>query len=82
MIDACCTFLSDGFTPQSDTENLVDQVGTLDLVETEAEPAVKTMKEQLAHRTVVLRRGLALVHMLFILAAGIIINLVITNLVT
>lgn len=75
--------LSDGFTPQSDdSENSVAQVDTIDLVETEAEPTVKPMKEQLAYRTVLLHRGLALAHMLFILAAGIIINLLITNLVS
>lgn len=51
----------------------------MDLVDTEERPAVE---EELSHRTLVLRRGLALAVMLFILAVGIIINLLITNLVT
>uniref|UniRef100_A0A3B4XEK5 Solute carrier family 47 member 3 n=1 Tax=Seriola lalandi dorsalis TaxID=1841481 RepID=A0A3B4XEK5_SERLL len=55
------------------------QTDNMDLVEAEEEP---TVKEELNHRTLVLRRGLALAAMLFILAAGIIINLLITNLVT
>ncbi|XP_060929689.1 multidrug and toxin extrusion protein 1-like isoform X2 [Limanda limanda] len=40
------------------------------------------MKTKLSHRAAVLRRGMVLVGMLFILAAGIIMNLVITKLVT
>ncbi|KAF0030014.1 hypothetical protein F2P81_016745 [Scophthalmus maximus] len=39
-------------------------------------------EEPLTHRALVLRRGLALAVMLFVLAAGIIMNLLITNLVT
>ncbi|KAM9852887.1 multidrug and toxin extrusion protein 1 [Aulostomus maculatus] len=56
------------------------QMDTVGIVVAEEEPAVGAA--MLPHRTVVLRRGLALAVMLFILAAGIIINLLITNLVT
>ncbi|XP_069568487.1 multidrug and toxin extrusion protein 1 [Brachyistius frenatus] len=59
-----------------------DRTDTIDLVDTEDRPAVSTVEEDLPFRTVVLRRGLALAVMLFILAVGIIINLLITNLVT
>ena len=54
----------------------------MDLVDTDAGPAVQTVVVELSHRTLVLHRGLALAVMLFILAAGIIINLMITNLGT
>lgn len=64
-----------------DSDNSGDQADTINLVEREAEPAGKSLKEQLAYRTVVLHRGLALAHMILILAAGIIIKLVVTNLV-
>ncbi|XP_053279584.1 multidrug and toxin extrusion protein 1 isoform X2 [Pleuronectes platessa] len=50
-----------------------DETDTVELVD---------MKMKLSHRAAVLRRGMVLVGMLFILAAGIIMNLVITNLVT
>ncbi|XP_022615467.1 multidrug and toxin extrusion protein 1-like [Seriola dumerili] len=67
-------------SPQPDVPgNSHGQTDNMDLVDTEEEP---TVKEELDHRTLVLRRGLALAAMLFILAAGIIINLLITNLVT
>ncbi|XP_070761645.1 multidrug and toxin extrusion protein 1 [Enoplosus armatus] len=71
-------------SPQPDgPENSQGQTDTLDLVGTELGPAVKTEEEEeLSHRTLVLRRGLALAVMLFILAAGIIMNLLLTNLVT
>lgn len=61
-----------------DLGNSNGQIDSMDLVDLE-EP---TVKEELPHRTVVLRRGLALAAMLLILAAGITINLLITNLVT
>lgn len=55
----------------------------MDLVDSEAIPAVRTVvEEELSHRTLVLRRGLALAVMLTILLAGIVLNLLITNLVT
>lgn len=46
---------------------------------TEEAPAVE---EELPYRSLLLRRGLALAVMLFILAVGIIINVLITNLPT
>uniref|UniRef100_UPI003AADEA88 multidrug and toxin extrusion protein 1 n=1 Tax=Centroberyx gerrardi TaxID=166262 RepID=UPI003AADEA88 len=51
------------------------------LADTEETPVVETAVF-LSHRALVLRRGLALAGMLFILAAGIITNLLITNLIT
>ncbi|XP_051253368.1 multidrug and toxin extrusion protein 1 [Dicentrarchus labrax] len=67
-------------SPQpNDSGNSQEQTDTMNLAETEEGPAVE---EELPYRTLVLRRGLALAVMLFILAAGIIINLLITNLVT
>ncbi|KAM7399141.1 hypothetical protein PAMP_018430 [Pampus punctatissimus] len=62
-----------------DTGNSHGQIDMMNLVDTEVEPAVE---EMLSHRTLVLRRGLAVAFMLFILAVGIIINLLVTNLVT
>ncbi|KAM6931654.1 multidrug and toxin extrusion protein 1 [Lycodopsis pacificus] len=62
-----------------DPGNSPGQKETIDLVHTEAEPAVQTV-ERFSHRTLVLRRGLTLAVMLLILAAGIILNLLITNL--
>ncbi|XP_069390155.1 multidrug and toxin extrusion protein 1 [Paralichthys olivaceus] len=50
-----------------------DQTDTIELVD---------MKTKLSHRAAVLRRGLTLAIMLFILVAGIMLNLLITNLVT
>ncbi|XP_039987313.1 multidrug and toxin extrusion protein 1 isoform X2 [Xiphias gladius] len=61
-----------------DPTNSQCQTDNVDLVGAEEGP---TVKEELSHRTLVLRRGLTLAFMLFILAAGIIINLLITNLV-
>ncbi|TDH14610.1 hypothetical protein EPR50_G00022160 [Perca flavescens] len=70
-------------SPQGDDpENFQEETDTMDLVDTDAGPAVQTVVVELSHRTLVLRRGLALAVMLFILAAGIIINLLITNLGT
>ncbi|XP_029027701.1 multidrug and toxin extrusion protein 1 [Betta splendens] len=54
----------------ADTSSPQAQSDTMELVATEA--------VQLSHRTLVLRRGLALALMLFILALGIIINLLLT----
>ncbi|KAM9359556.1 multidrug and toxin extrusion protein 1 [Symphorus nematophorus] len=56
-----------------------DQIDTMELAEAEA--SVKPA-EELPHRTLVIRRGLALAVMLFILAVGIILNLLITNFIT
>lgn len=58
------------------------QKDTVELFDIEDGPEVKTAAEQLPHRTLVLRRGLALAAMLFILAVGITINLLLTNLIT
>ncbi|KAF1394223.1 hypothetical protein PFLUV_G00024300 [Perca fluviatilis] len=70
-------------SPQGDDpENFQEETDTMDLVDTDAGPAVQTVVVELSHRTLVLHRGLALAVMLFILAAGIIINLMITNLGT
>ncbi|XP_053177241.1 multidrug and toxin extrusion protein 1-like [Scomber japonicus] len=52
------------------------QTDMMDLVETEVEPAVEG---ELPYTTLVVRRGLALAGMLFILAAGVIINLLVTH---
>lgn len=49
---------------------------TMDLVEAEERPI---LTEELSYRTLVLRRGFAVAVMLFILAAGIITNLLLTN---
>ncbi|XP_071383240.1 multidrug and toxin extrusion protein 1 [Centroberyx affinis] len=51
------------------------------LADTEETPVVETAAF-LSHRALVLRRGLTLAGMLFILAVGIITNLLITNLIT
>ncbi|XP_060902635.1 multidrug and toxin extrusion protein 1 isoform X1 [Labrus mixtus] len=70
-----------GPDPQSDDAgNLQDLTDSLDLVCTEA--AVKPVENELSFRSLVLRRCLAVAAMLFVLAAGIILNLLITNLVT
>ncbi|XP_073336515.1 multidrug and toxin extrusion protein 1-like [Pagrus major] len=70
-------------SPQPDDEGYsLDQTDTLDLAETEHGSAENPAKKQLSDRELVLRRGLALAVMLFVLAVGIIINLLITNLVT
>lgn len=61
-----------------DVGNTLGQIDSMDLVDTE-EP---TVKQALPNRTLVLRRGLAVAVMLLILAAGIIINLLLTNLIT
>ncbi|KAL3057545.1 hypothetical protein OYC64_007918 [Pagothenia borchgrevinki] len=56
---------------------------TVELEDREAGgPAVSPGEEELSLRSLLLRRGLVLAVMLFILAAGIIINLLINNLVT
>ncbi|XP_072248328.1 multidrug and toxin extrusion protein 1 [Leuresthes tenuis] len=70
-------------SPQpEDAGNSQCQTDTVDLGDIEEVPAIKTVEDELSYRTLVLRRGLALAVMLFILAAGIIINLLISNLVT
>ncbi|XP_028274918.1 multidrug and toxin extrusion protein 1 [Parambassis ranga] len=58
------------------------QRDTVELFDIEDRPEVRTTVEQLPQRTLVLRRGLALAVMLFILAVGITINLLLTNLIT
>ncbi|XP_010734963.2 multidrug and toxin extrusion protein 1 [Larimichthys crocea] len=60
-----------------DSATSFGQTDTVGLAGMEVEPAVVVI----SHRTLVLRRGLALAAMLFILAAGIIINLLATNFV-
>ncbi|XP_075329292.1 LOW QUALITY PROTEIN: multidrug and toxin extrusion protein 1 [Odontesthes bonariensis] len=67
---------------QEDAGNSQGQTDTVDLGDIEEVPAIKTVEDELSYRTLVLRRGLALAVMLFILGAGIIINLLISNLVT
>ncbi|XP_035536427.1 multidrug and toxin extrusion protein 1 [Morone saxatilis] len=74
-----CGSSTDTSPHPNDSGNSQEQTDTMNLAETEEGPAVE---EELPYRTLVLRRGLALAVMLFILAAGIIINLLITNLVT
>ncbi|XP_041850806.1 multidrug and toxin extrusion protein 1 isoform X2 [Melanotaenia boesemani] len=69
-------------SPQpEDAGNSLGQMETFNLDDTEEVPAVKTV-DQIPYRTLVLRRGLAVAAMLFILAVGIITNLLITNLAT
>ncbi|XP_051814360.1 multidrug and toxin extrusion protein 1-like [Acanthochromis polyacanthus] len=72
---------ADGSQPgeREDSEGPID---TLDLVDDAEEPDVKTATVQLPYRTVILRRGLVLAAMLFILAVGIILNLIVSNFVT
>ncbi|XP_026154459.1 multidrug and toxin extrusion protein 1 [Mastacembelus armatus] len=60
-------------------ESSQGQRDTLELVDREAGPAAKTVEDEVSHRTLVLHRGLALAVMLFILVAGIIINLLIMH---
>ncbi|XP_068571748.1 multidrug and toxin extrusion protein 1 [Cebidichthys violaceus] len=62
-----------------DPGNSPGQKDTTDLAHTEAEPSAQTVVK-FPYRTVVLRRGLTLAVMLLILAAGIILNLLLTNL--
>ncbi|XP_074536360.1 multidrug and toxin extrusion protein 1-like [Halichoeres trimaculatus] len=64
----------------NDPETFQGPTDSMDLVVSET--VVKPVENELPFRTLVLRRGLAVALMLFILAAGIIINLLITNLVT
>lgn len=58
------------------------QTDLLELVNTEPQVAVTFGSERLSPRTLVLRRGLALAAMLFILAVGITTNLLVQNLIT
>uniref|UniRef100_A0A3Q0RIY0 Multidrug and toxin extrusion protein n=1 Tax=Amphilophus citrinellus TaxID=61819 RepID=A0A3Q0RIY0_AMPCI len=69
-------------TQPDDSGNSDVQADTFDLMDTEEEPAVRSAEVELSYRTLVLRRGLALAAMLFILAVGIILNLLIINLAT
>ncbi|XP_056297125.1 multidrug and toxin extrusion protein 1 [Pseudoliparis swirei] len=66
-------------SPQLDDPRQTD---TTDMVLPEAEPAVKTVEDGFSYRALVLNRGLILAVMLLILAVGIILNLLITNLIT
>ncbi|XP_029699460.1 multidrug and toxin extrusion protein 1-like isoform X3 [Takifugu rubripes] len=63
------------------TKPMDDSEDSQDLDETE-EAALMPNREQMSHRSLVLRRGLVLVLMLFILAFGIILNLTIMKLIT
>ncbi|KAM8768705.1 multidrug and toxin extrusion protein 1-like [Acanthopagrus schlegelii] len=67
---------------QDDEGNSLGHTDTLDLAEPERGSAKSPVEKQLSYREVVLRRGLALAVMLFVLAVGIIINLLIMNFVT
>lgn len=67
-------------SPQPDDAQ--GQTDTIDLAELEEEPAAKPVVDEISYRNLVLRRGLALAAMLFILAVGIILNVLITNLIT
>ncbi|XP_015238537.1 PREDICTED: multidrug and toxin extrusion protein 1-like [Cyprinodon variegatus] len=70
-------------SPQpEDAGTSLSPTDTRDLVDAEEVSAVQTQEVQRSYRSLVLRRGLALAGMLFILATGIIINLLVTNLVT
>uniref|UniRef100_A0A3P9JDU3 Multidrug and toxin extrusion protein n=1 Tax=Oryzias latipes TaxID=8090 RepID=A0A3P9JDU3_ORYLA len=76
---ACETYTETSPEPE-DAENYRCPSDTTQLDDIDTLPAVS--KDELAFRNLVLRRGLALALMLFILAAGIILNLLITNLAT
>ncbi|KAI3354142.1 hypothetical protein L3Q82_018692 [Scortum barcoo] len=82
--DTICTKLFAFLCPEPDDHpgDSQGQTDTIDLTESETGPPSGPVEWQLSHRTLILRRGLALAFMLFILAAGIIMNLLITNLVT
>lgn len=54
----------------------------MELVDTEPQAAAGSTLEGLSHRTLVLHRGLTLAAMLFILAVGIITNVLLQNLIT
>ncbi|XP_068173025.1 multidrug and toxin extrusion protein 1 [Antennarius striatus] len=69
-------------TQPNESADLQGQKDTMELNESQAEPAGNAVEGMLPFRTVVLRRGLVLVAMLFILAAGIIVSLVVKNFVT
>lgn len=76
-----CIHIDVSTGPQSDDPaTFQGQADSMDLVV--SEKVIKPVENQLPFRTLVLRRGLAVALMLFILAAGIIMNLLITNLVT
>ena len=67
---------------QDDEGNSCGHTDTLNLAEPERGSAKSPVEKQLSYRELVLRRGLALAVMLFVLAVGIIINLLIMNFVT
>ncbi|KAM4589612.1 multidrug and toxin extrusion protein 1 [Fundulus diaphanus] len=74
---------SSNTSPQpADTGNSLSPTDNGDAVDAEEVSAVKNPEVQLSYRSLVLRRGFALAGMLLILATGIIINLLVTNLVT
>ncbi|KAM9733983.1 multidrug and toxin extrusion protein 1 [Menidia menidia] len=72
----------EGYTTTSPLPEDQGRTDLTTLTDIEEVPAVKTVEDELSYRTLVLHRGLALAVMLFILAAGVIINLLISNLVT
>ena len=78
---AAFAFECPGIQPD-DEGNSFGQTDTLDLTETECGSQENPVEKQLSYRELVLRRCLALAVMLFVLAVGIIINLLITNFVT
>lgn len=55
---------------------------TIALVKNKEKPVVRAVKRKLSQRTLAVRRGLALACMLFILIVGLVVNLVITNMIT
>ncbi|XP_041797190.1 multidrug and toxin extrusion protein 1 [Chelmon rostratus] len=77
-----CGSGADASLQPDDSGDSRGQTDTVELAESEAGLAVMTAEEGLSHRSLVLRRALALAFMLLILAAGIIVNVLITNLVT
>lgn len=69
--------------PQSDDlGSLQDHTESMDMAEPPAEVVEKPAEVALSLRALVLRRSLALALMIVVLAAGIITNVVVTNLVT
>lgn len=64
------------------SERCQSQTDLMELVDTEPQAAAGSTLEGLSHRTLVLHRGLTLAAMLFILAVGIITNVLLQNLIT
>ncbi|KAM4742310.1 multidrug and toxin extrusion protein 1 [Anableps anableps] len=73
---------SDTSPQPEDAGNSLSPINTRDLADAEEVSAVKAVEVQLSYRSLVLQRGFALAGMLLVLAIGIIINLLVTNLVT